>query len=247
MMDLSIRAPKSAFRNRMSFRHYFWTPGEPWRSVRSWLVPRLLNALHSALMSTLRISISGASRLQPILESPERAGLLVTWHDLTLVQLHTFRDKQIHVMMSHSRSGQIQAALWRLNGFPTVWGSTKKREGVRALREALRGLRENQVFALTPDGPKGPLHRCQPGIVYLASNAPAPVIPIAVAAARFWRLRTWDRYLIPKPFSRVHVHIGEALQVPPDLEREAIEEWQVRIAEALDAAQNVARQRISQR
>lgn len=213
--------------------------------MRSWLMPRLVGALHAVLMSTLRISISGGSRLKPFLESPQRTALLVTWHDLTLVLLHTLRDKQIRVMMSHSRSGQIQAALWRLHGFPTVWGSTKKREGVRALREALRGLRDNQVFALTPDGPKGPLHCCQPGVVYLASNAPAPVFPIAVAAANFWQLRTWDRYLIPKPFSRVHVHIGEALQVPPDLSRDELELWQSRISQALDAAQHVAMQSVN--
>jgi len=229
----------------MGFRHYFWTSGEPWCRVRSWLVPRLIAALHSVLMCTLRISMSGGSRLQPLLEEPQRTALLVTWHDLTLVLLHTLRDRQIRVMMSHSRSGQLQAALWRLHGFPTVWGSTRKREGVRALREALRGLRAGEVFALTPDGPKGPLHCCQPGIVYLASNAPAPVFPIAVAASSFWKLRTWDRYLIPKPFARVHVHVGQGLHVPPDLAREELELWQQRIAQALDDAQQTAAQRLN--
>lgn len=208
-------------------------------------MPRLVSALHAVLMSTLRISISGGSRLAPFLESPQRTALLVTWHDLTLVLLHTLRDKQIRVMMSHSRSGQIQAALWRLHGFPTVWGSTRKREGVRALREALRGLRAGQVFALTPDGPKGPLHCCQPGIVYLASNAPSPVFPIAVAATSFWKLPTWDRYLIPKPFARVHVHVGAELQVPPNLPREELDLWQQRIAQALNDAQHVAAQRVN--
>src|SRR4028119_2276741 len=143
------------------FRHYFWNKGEPWNSVRSWVLPRLLRVLHSLLMCTLRISASGVRRSDTLME---KGGILyVTWHDLTLMPLHLFRDKNIGVMMSRSHSGQIQSAFWNMYGWPTVWGSTNKREGIRALREVLRSLRNGQSFAFTPDGPKGPRHQAHAG------------------------------------------------------------------------------------
>jgi lysophospholipid acyltransferase (LPLAT)-like uncharacterized protein len=216
----------------MGFRHYFWTPGEPWRSVRSWFVPRLLRVAHSGLMCTLRISVSGGAQLPAILDDPQReqGALFVTWHDLTFLPLHLFRHKNIGVM--------------NLYGWPTVWGSTKKREGIAALREVLRLLRTGQSFAFTPDGPKGPRHHAQPGVIYLASNAPASIIPLGVAASRAWQLPTWDRYLIPKPFARIHVHLGEPLHVPPNLPRDEMESWRQRIESELNRANQSAQQRL---
>jgi lysophospholipid acyltransferase (LPLAT)-like uncharacterized protein len=230
----------------MGFRHYFWTPGEPWRTVRSWLVPRTLRVLHSTLMNTLRISVTGGAQLPQFLDNPQReqGALLVTWHDLTFMPLHLLRNKNIGVMMSASRAGQMQAAFWRLYGWPTVWGSTKKREGIKAVREVIRLLRTGQSFAFTPDGPKGPRHHAQPGVIYFASNAPAVIIPFGVAASSAWNLPTWDRYLIPKPFSRVHIHLGEALTVPPQLSREEMEEWRLRVQSELDQVNEVARQHL---
>lgn len=225
----------------MNFKHYFWTTGEPWRSIRSWALPRFLRVLHSVLMCTLRITASGFEQGRPFVENNEGHGaLFVLWHDHTLLPLHLFRNKNIGVMISRSRSGQVQAAFWNLYGWPTVWGSTRKREGIQALRELLRLLRGGQSFGFTPDGPKGPRHKAQPGVLYLATHAPAAVMPIGVAAANAWRLPTWDRYLIPKPFSRVHVHLGAPLDLPDDIPREATEQWQRFIEEAIDCADTAA-------
>lgn len=232
------------FHYRMGFRHYFWTQGEPWASVRSWLVPRLMRTVHGVLMCTVRITTSGVGTFWEHVrrgQQGESNGVVfVTWHDLTWMPLHLFRHKNIGVMMSHSRAGQMQAAFWRLHGWPTVWGSTKKREGIGAVREVLRLLRQGQTFAFTPDGPKGPRHHAQPGAIYFASQAPAVIMPLGVAASSFWRLPTWDKYLIPKPFSRVHIHIGEPFSVPPDAAKVNTEEWQGRIGESIDDASQKA-------
>ncbi len=225
-----------------SFRRYFWTTGEPWKSVRSWVLPRLLRVLHSVLMCTLRVSASGISTADASLRR-ERGVIFVTWHDLTLMPLHLFREKGIGVMMSRSRSGQIQAAFFRMYGWPTVWGSTKKREGIRALREVLRLLRDGQSFAFTPDGPKGPRHQAHAGVIYLASNAPTDLMPLGVAASSCWRLPSWDKYLIPKPFARVHIHIGAPVTLPTDIAREDTQSWQDRVTQLIDgASEEAARQ-----
>jgi lysophospholipid acyltransferase (LPLAT)-like uncharacterized protein len=196
-------------------------------------------------MLSLRISVSGGAQLPGILDEPrERGVLFVCWHDHTFVPLHVCRRKNIGVMMSRSRTGQIQAAFWRLHGWPTVWGSAKKREGILALRETLRLLRSGQSLAFTPDGPKGPRHEAKPGVVYMASNAPAAIIPLGVASNRFWQLPTWDRYLIPKPFARVHIHLGQPLEVPPNLSKDDMAQWQARVQDAISAAVAVCQQRV---
>lgn len=225
------------------FRHYFWTPGKPWSTLRQWFVPRLLRAIHSTLMCTLKISTSGAQQSLAHLDG-EMGVLFVTWHDLTLMPLHMFRHLGVGTMMSTSRSGRIQAAFFRLYGWPTVWGSTKKREGIKALREVLRSLRAGQSFAFTPDGPKGPRHQAHPGVVYLASNAPTVLMPLGVAASNYWNLPTWDKYLIPKPFSRVHLHFGDPLALPADISREDMPRWQARITDVINEALAEAEQKI---
>jgi lysophospholipid acyltransferase (LPLAT)-like uncharacterized protein len=199
-------------------------------------------------MCTLRVQVSGLATAHDLMRKGDlgqgHGPLFVLWHDHSLLPLHLFRHRNIGVMMSRSRAGQMQAALWSLYGWPIVWGSTFKREGIQALREVLRGLRSGQPFAFTPDGPKGPRHRAQPGAVYLASKAPTFVIPVAVAASRAWYLPTWDKYLIPKPFSRVHLHMGEPVEVPTGLSREDMENWQRRIEELIDAALAEAERRV---
>lgn len=230
-------------------RDYFWSRGEPWNSIRSALVPRLLQAVHSSLMLSLRLSASGLGQMPEIVDRPpddppERGALFVCWHDHTLVVLHLFQKRNIGVMMSRSRAGQMQAAFWSLYGWPIIWGSSKKREGIRALREALRLLRGGQSVAFSPDGPKGPRHQAHAGVIYLASNAPSAIIPLGVASDAFWQLPTWDRYLIPKPFARVHVHMGPPLLVPPNLSRDEMDAWQRRIEAEINRSVQVCRERL---
>ncbi|RYF45804.1 MAG: DUF374 domain-containing protein [Cytophagaceae bacterium] len=224
----------------MKLRDAFWTTQQPYASIRSWTIPRLLRLLHSALMSTLRFSTSGVYRMQPFIETPDRGALFVIWHDQTLVPLHLFRDCGIATMMSRSRAGQMQAGFWRLYGWPIIWGSTKKKEGIAALRETLRHVSGGGVAGFTPDGPKGPRRQAHGGVVYLASKSGVPVLPLGVAASDFWQLKTWDRYLIPKPFARIHVHTGEPLFIPSNLNREESEMWKVKVKNAMDEAEQKA-------
>lgn len=227
----------------MGFRHYFWTKGEPWNSVRSWLAPRVLYSLHSALMCSVRISTSGEDCGRPFRPSPDgRGAIVLVWHDLTLPTLHLIRDKNLSAISSQSRSAQINAAWLQLLGVNIVWGSAGKRGGIQALRTTLPLLEAGKTLLITPDGPKGPRHRVQPGALYLASRTGATIYPWGVAATSAWRLKTWDRHLIPKPFSHVFIHLGTPLQVPSTLEREEMLEWQETVNRALeDAVENAHR------
>jgi lysophospholipid acyltransferase (LPLAT)-like uncharacterized protein len=231
----------------MKLRDVFWTSVPPFGAIRTWAVPRLLRFVHSALMSTLSLSTTGVFRYRVFIETPDKGALFVLWHDHTLVALHLMRDSGIATMMSRSRAGQMQGAFWKLYGWPIVWGSTKKKEGIAALRETLRLISEGGLMGFTPDGPKGPRREAHAGVVYLASKSGVPILPLTVVASRAWKLPTWDKYLIPKPFAHVHVHVGEALWVPPNLSRGETLDWQERVKVALDEAEAVAQGELRRR
>lgn len=226
------------------FRDAFWTPAQPWKGVREWVIPRFFQAWHSALFCTVKVTTTGYGRGMPLATNGEQGAVIVCWHDKTLAPLHILRDLNLAGMISTSRAGQLQGAFWARYGWRIVWGSTKKREGVRALREGMRLLREGQSFAFTPDGPKGPRHKVQGGVVYMASNAPGVILPIGVAASRGWLLPTWDKHLIPKPFSHVHLHMAKPLHLPPDIPKSELPQWLQVVEDALEAAEREAERRV---
>lgn len=232
----------------MSLRFDLWTDDKPWSDLRNWFVPRLFRFLHSGLFNTLTLSTTGVHRMMPSLEGREKpAALFVIWHDQTLVPLHIFRGTGITTLMSTSRNGRMFAGVWGLFGWPVVYGSTNKKAAVAALREMLGRLENGVTVGLTPDGPRGPRHEAHGGTVYLASKIGTVILPMAWRASNAWTLPTWDKYMIPKPFSRVHLHVGPPLHVPPKLSREETDEWQLKVGAALEEAGRVAQWELDNR
>jgi len=135
-------------------------------------------------------------------------------------------------MASQSKDGEIIARWLERNGYVVVRGSTT-RGGSQALREMVRHVRSGRHAALTVDGPKGPPRVVAPGVVQLARLTGAWILPITSSSSRPRFLRSWDRYLIPGPFSRGVVAYGEPFPIPEEMTDEAAVS---RIASALDAA-----------
>jgi lysophospholipid acyltransferase (LPLAT)-like uncharacterized protein len=117
------------------------------------------------------------------------------------------RNEGVAVLISTHADGEIIARICEAFGYRTIRGSTS-RGGARALVEIARTLEGGVDVAITPDGPRGPVHTVAPGTLYAAQRAQAPVIAIGVHASRAWRLSTWDRFMIPKPFARITVKYG---------------------------------------
>ena len=88
-------------------------------------------------------------------------------------------------------------------------------------------------FGITPDGPRGPRHVFQVGAVYLASQSGLPIVPMTVSYHRFWRLKSWDQFQVPWPFSWGVLHVGEGITVPPNLDAAGLEVWRVRLETVL--------------
>jgi hypothetical protein len=187
----------------------------------AWIGLRFINLL----ARTWRWEIVGEGHL------PKDAGpaVYVFWHARLYPCGHYLartlggRGVPAAVFISLSRDGEITARMARGKGLRVVRGSTSKAglEGLRRLHRAM--VRERFSVLTAPDGPRGPARRAQPGAVILAQTAGAPLVSLASAASRAWRLGSWDRLMIPKPFARVAVVIGEPVRIErgSDLEAES--------------------------
>jgi len=189
------------------------------------------------LGSTWRVTRRNAEVLEQVRRGDFRC-LLLLWHGELLAQLWAHRNMGFRPMVSTHADGEVISRISAALGLVPVRGSSS-RDGVRALLEAVRALESGEVVAVTPDGPRGPRFSFAPGAVAAARRAGAVVVALRAEVDRAWRLRSWDRFLIPKPFARITIWYAVAGTVAPDggnevLEREAERFRQVMLALAPD-------------
>lgn len=165
----------------------------------TWLASRCGHWLLLALGATWRVRQEGdyAARTEP-----GTACVLAFSHGLLLPLVYLHRRRGHAAVISESRDGQIISDVVRRLGYEPVRGSTT-RGGARALARMIRELRAGRTVGVTPDGPRGPRGTVQPGLVHAAARAGVPVVSLGVGTDRGWRAKSWDRFLIPKPFARV--------------------------------------------
>lgn len=179
----------------------------------------LMSGLVRLICMTLRLRVIGEEETAAVVR--KGGAVLATWHGRTLIPIDRFRGRHdYHGVISNSRDGDIQAQIFRTRGMGVIRGSTGRR-GVTATREVLSVLSRGEVILFTPDGPRGPTQKIQPGIVYFAQRSGRPIIPAGVSANPRWLLGTWDRFLIPKPFCRARLIYGEPIYITPDEDPEA--------------------------
>jgi lysophospholipid acyltransferase (LPLAT)-like uncharacterized protein len=160
------------------------------------------------------------------------------WHENLLLPARHHARSNVHILISRHADGQLIAEVCRHLGFRTVAGSST-RGGVEAVRQMLR-LGRRDHLAITPDGPRGPRRQVQPGIVYLAARTGLAIVPAGIAYERAWRMRSWDRFALPHPFSTAWCVPGEAIHVPADADREVLEAYRLRVQATLDELQHKA-------
>lgn len=146
------------------------------------------------------------------------------WHGRTFIGATLFRGKGVWTIISTSRDGEMQNQIFSRFGFKTIRGSSS-RGAVKVLVESIRVLKQGETMAFTPDGPRGPTHVVQDGIIAMAEKSGAQIVPVGVSAARRWLVRSWDSFMVPKPFSRAIMIFGDPILVAKgatDSEKEAV-------------------------
>jgi len=201
----------------------------------------LIRGIFALLGATWRCRVVGGSeRLDKILETgpgdAPRSVILAYWHSRTALMWPfakrvLSRRLPLGILASLSRDGELAAALARPWGL-TIFRGSASRGGTAGLRRLYRHLRKGGSCILAPDGPRGPLHQVKPGVVVLSQMAEKPVVPLGAAADRCWRLRSWDRMVIPKPFATVTLVVGDPQTIAPDAD---LADGQTQVAARLTA------------
>ncbi len=158
--------------------------------------------------------------------------IYIFWHEYILLPLFLRGHCNLAMLISRHRDAEILSHAAYYLGYQFVRGSTR-RGGVAALRELVRRSRRMHL-AITPDGPRGPRRRLAPGAVYLASKLGMPLVAMGFGFDRPWRAPSWDRFALPRPFSRARAVISPRIPIPPDLDRAGVEHYRGEMERLLD-------------
>jgi lysophospholipid acyltransferase (LPLAT)-like uncharacterized protein len=184
-----------------------------------WIV-RLGVPLVRAIGATWRIRLINHATTIDVLRRERRPIVFALWHGDMLPLLYHHRNEGVTVLISEHRDGELIARTAESLGFRTLRGSSS-RGASRALVGLARELEAGHDVAITPDGPRGPARSFAPGALIAAQRANAPVIAVGMCAASAWHLRTWDRFKIPRPFSRIRIAYSAPVMLDADSARAA--------------------------
>jgi hypothetical protein len=210
------------------------------QKILLWLISTLGGLLVRAIGCTLRYAISFEDGAPPTIEYQPM--VVSFWHNSVLPSIYISRNLSLRVMTSHSFDGEWIARIIRKFGFESVRGSAS-RGSIRGLMGMKRELEEGWTVVFPIDGPRGPRYVAKPGPVMLAGATGLPMVTFYVAVERAWILKTWDRCVIPKPFSKALLRMGKIIHVPKDADRD---EYLAQLQGSLDrvrifAEENVAK------
>lgn len=185
---------------------------------------------------TLRYEVNG----KPGICAPEIAPapvIFALWHNRIFTMPPIWRgtggkNRKSVVLTSASKDGTTLATAMAMFGLGAIRGSSSRR-AVSALIGMKKALREGCDVCVTPDGPKGPRYEVQPGVIKIAQSAGAEIIPIHIRYSAAWRLKTWDRFVIPRPFSKVSVIFDEPHRIAPELDSDGFESARIALENCL--------------
>lgn len=159
------------------------------------------------------------------------------WHNRMLLMPMLFKRyigrRKMAVLASASRDGDYSAGVQRWFGFTPIRGSTSRRAHQGFLELTRLVLEKGHSASITPDGPRGPRYVAQSGVVKLAAVSGLPIVPVSATVEPCKFLRTWDRTIVPLPFSRCTARLGQPIAVPRDADDAMIEECRLKVERAL--------------
>ena len=167
-----------------------------------------------AYTRTLRLEVENEATWMAYHQNGGRV-LLCAWHQQffgAIRHFQNYRDYRPALMISKSKDGEIIAGVASRSGWEPVRGSSS-RGGVQAMRKLIEKLQQNRLAAHIVDGPQGPAGIIKNGLIRIAHAADAVIVPFYIFAERAWYFNSWDRFMLPKPFSRVRLRFGEMIRL----------------------------------
>lgn len=172
-------------------------------------VPVVASTLIRLLKSSIRSETLGVENLTTLWDKNEHA-IIAFWHDQLLLMVTGYPGTGAKLLISESKDGELLTRTMKFFKHGTVRGSSS-RGGRAAFKEMLSLAQTDADIVLTPDGPRGPRHELKDGVLQLARLSGRPVIPLSFACSRGYRFGSWDRCLLPSPFSRAVFSFGKPL------------------------------------
>ncbi len=143
-----------------------------------------------------------------------------------------YPKRECVVLTSASKDGAVLASAVKVFKVGAVHGSSSRR-GAAAIVALRRAAKAGKDLVFTPDGPRGPRYQLQPGVVKIAQTTGLLIVPMHIEYLSCWTLKTWDRFRIPKPFSKVRIALREPITVPRELDAEGFEKERLRLEKSL--------------
>ncbi|MCP5538348.1 MAG: lysophospholipid acyltransferase family protein [Akkermansiaceae bacterium] len=202
---------------------------------KQWFIGKMVAALMRLVGLTLRYRVDDPHGQKA--KAPAGVPVIwIFWHNCLfsapLTKKKFSGSAPASALASASRDGAVIESVVASFGVKTVRGSSSRR-GVAALIALKKALKAGEQLFVTPDGPRGPRYHLQPGVVKLGQSSGAPIVPVRFYHTSSWRLKSWDRFHIPKPFSKVVITLGEAIRIPPRLDDGEFEIYRKKVEESL--------------
>ena len=200
------------------------------------IVPPIVWVLLSIIGRTWRFEVIAEDGVKPVLfgqkPGPE---IYCFWHQCVLPCTVYFRKSRAVILISRSFDGELITRILKMFGFDAVRGSSS-----RGAREGLLGLKNvietGRTAIFTADGPRGPIYQTKMGPIKLAQTTVAPIGAFHLQPERAWVMNSWDRFLVPKPFTRIVVSWAQWTRVPADTPIEQFEDRRQQLNEAMERA-----------
>lgn len=208
-----------------------------WEKILLVIIPPIIAGLMKLLCLTYRIVHIDGDRRE-ILEKHGGRAVFCTWHQRMFYHFHFFGSLHVTMMISASKDGEWASKIAHWLGFKCVRGSSRKKNvdkgGKTAMEQLIEMVKQGESAGMLVDGPTGPERKVKIGAILIAQQTGAPLLSEMWGCKSAWRARSWDRYLIPKPFTKIYVIHSEPIYVPKDANREELEEIRLRLEKVMN-------------
>lgn len=221
------------------------------KSIDQFLIEKVLPSLGywviTAIFSTIKIRWLHDKFLFDLTNSGKPV-VFAFWHDqiayMPYAYIHVVKKQNLVSLISKSKDGRIVGNIIKKFGLKSAYGSTS-RGGKEALREIIRLIKEDNIDgAITPDGPRGPKYKLQPGIITLAQTTGTPIVSISFNVKTKIRLNSWDGFIVPLPFTYGYMAVGKPIYVPSDISEKQHKEFQKKLENKLISLSQEIKERL---